>query len=343
MIRMGFLQTTILLTICVSAQMFSVASAGEGTVIVGAPTNDSCVLYAGAVATGIVGVDKQFTVRTQHTDVSGPTDINYVEITIDLTGWDAVFRWTESTDTFSEQADPSSYLTLSSTNADSSSAGNQWTLDWNLTITSWSTDENSKNVRAYVIDSASLTDQDDYSSVLRVENDLTSASLAVDDYDADPSQTLTFTGYWYYDSTSVAPPDDDYEVTVKLSGIQKGSTNTTLVSGAFSIGDVTAEATVGSYNYTVEASHMTGSGNFSSVIVHSGGGGGGSVVTATLLPTITGNAPQGNSTATNIIPFGSSSFQLPKLSTAGWILVFVAGISIFYAVATIIQKKQRGY
>jgi hypothetical protein len=100
------------------------------------------------------------------------------------------------------------------------------------------------------------------------EAHLTSASLSVSDYRVNPSQTsLTFSGYWYYDGTTTAPPDGNYAVVIKLSGVQKGSTDTTLVSGAFSINDVTAESTVNSYSYTVEATYMSGAGSFSAVIV----------------------------------------------------------------------------
>jgi hypothetical protein len=102
-----------------------------------------------------------------------------------------------------------------------------------------------------------------------VLNTLTAYVLSVNDYRCNPSQTLTFSGYWYYDGTTTPPPDGDYQVKIKLSGVQKGSTDATLVSGYFSISDVTAENTVNPYSYTVEASDMSGAGSFSAVIVDS--------------------------------------------------------------------------
>ena len=100
-----------------------------------------------------------------------------------------------------------------------------------------------------------------------IETDLASSDLTVDDYRVNPSQTLTMSGFWYYEGSSVPPPNGDYQVKVKLSGVQKGSTDTTLVSGYFSISDVTAESTFGSYSYTVEATHMASAGSFSAVVV----------------------------------------------------------------------------
>ena len=414
-----------------------------------APTNDACTLSAGSIATGVVGANIQFTIQTKHTDVDGPTNMNYTSIQIDSAGWSAIFNWTEATDTFTETSDPNSYFTLSSTSADSSYSGNQWTLNWKLIITSWTTDENNKNIALYAKDDSAATDSDTYSNVFRVENDLVPSSLTVNDYRCNPSgptylidsysepnqsanraltglfpttenqraaggqcfqcvggnyklafgqfylykagsptgtayaklyamtgtygssgkptgnplatsdgfdvstlptgyqlitftfsgteqyamtenayyvivftnptsgtidtnnfvligsdttspthagnyvkwfagawsedsnedccfyvyvtltgtQTLTFSGYLYYEGTGIPPPDGDYHAQIKLSGVQKGSIDTTLVNGQFSINDVAAESTVGSYSYTVETTHMESAGSFSAVIV----------------------------------------------------------------------------
>jgi len=78
---------------------------------------------------------------------------------------------------------------------------------------------------------------------------------------------LLASGAVTYEGTSIYPPDGNYNVLVKLSGVQKGTADTTLVSGAFSISDVTAEATVASYSYTVEATYMSAAGSFTAVVV----------------------------------------------------------------------------
>lgn len=109
--------------------------------------------------------------------------------------------------------------------------------------------------------------QDPYLEVSYTQQQLEASGLTVNDYRVNPSQTLTFSGYWYYEGTTTPPPDGDYQVKVKLAGVQKGSTDTTLVNGYFSINDVTAESVVGSYTYTVEANGMYSPGTFSAVIV----------------------------------------------------------------------------
>jgi len=238
-----------------------------------APTNDALTLdLTGASYKGtktLLAGKQGYKFIHQVTDADDVNDINYAEIRLDYATKNVILRATRTgTDTWSmaEQSDPSNYVTITSTSH--STSGNQKTFNWWVQI-NWNWDDASETlgVRAYVIDSASASDQDDYTNVFGVENDLSSSSLSVNDYRCSPSQTLTFSGCWYYDGTSIPPPDGDYQVKVKLSGVQKGSTDTTLVSGAFSISDVTAESTVGSYSYTVEATYMASAGSFSAVIV----------------------------------------------------------------------------
>jgi hypothetical protein len=204
-------------------------------------------------------------------DANGVTDITYAQIQLDPTGKNVILRATRGsgdTWTFSEQSDPSNYVTLNTGGSTHSTSGNQKTFNFLVTINwNWGDSAETVTVRCYVIDASSASDQDDYTNIFGVEAHLTAYSLAVSDYRCNPSQTLTFSGYWYYNGTNIAPSDSNYAVVVKLSGVQKGSTDTTLVSGAFSINDVTAESTLNSYSYTVEATYMSGAGSFSAVIV----------------------------------------------------------------------------
>jgi len=98
------------------------------------------------------------------------------------------------------------------------------------------------------------------------EDDLEFNALTVNDYHCNPSQSLTFSGYLYYQGSTTPPPDGDYQVILLLGGSQKGSTDTTLVGGAFSI-TTNAEATVSSYNYKCSATYTPTQGSFASVIV----------------------------------------------------------------------------
>jgi len=207
----------------------------------------------------------------QCSDANGVTTISYAQIQLDPTGKNVILRATRGAGdvwTFSEYSDPNDYVTLNTGASSHSTSGTQKTFDFLVAINwNWGDSAETVGVRCYVVDSQSASDTDDYANVFGVEAHLTSASLTVSDYRVNPSQTLTFSGYWYYDGTSIAPPNGNYAVAVKLLGVQKGSTDTTLVSGAFSISDVTAEATVSSYSYTIEATHMTGAGSVSAVIV----------------------------------------------------------------------------
>ncbi|MEM3622809.1 MAG: hypothetical protein QXR76_03445 [Candidatus Bathyarchaeia archaeon] len=194
----------------------------------------------------------------------GLSDVDYIELTLDCDGQNLKVRWTRSSDSFDEINDPNNYISVSGS---SSYSDYQWTINFQI-IFAWTyPDENLHTCRLYSVDINGLNDTDDYPNVYYVENDLVASGLSVSDYRCDPGQTLTFSGYWYYQGTSIPPPDGNYNVKIKLSGTQKGSTDTTLVSGYFSISDVIAESSVGSYSYTVEADYMASAGSFSAIIV----------------------------------------------------------------------------
>ncbi len=240
-----------------------------------APINDDLTLdlmgasYKGTKTLLAGKQDYKFVLKC--TDINGVTDITYAEIRLDYATKNLILRATRSSGdawTFSEQSDPSNYVTLNVVGSSHSTSGNQKTFNFLVTI-NWNWDDASETlgVRAYVIDSVSASDQDDYTNIFGVENDLSASSLSVNDYHCNPAQTLTFSGYWCYEDTSIPPPDGDYQVKIKLAGVQKGSIDTTLLNGTFSISDVTAEAVVNSYSYTAEATYMVGAGSFSPVIV----------------------------------------------------------------------------
>jgi len=232
------------------------------------PTNNGLSLVNPSIGSqGCLAQKQAYTFRVLVSDPDGGTNLNYVEITLDPGGQNLKYRWTESTDTFSEVNDPNNYASINSTSADSTLSGTQWTLDFKITFAWTYPDENLHSVQVYSLDDASASDTDTYTNIYYVENDLVFSGLTVSDTRVNPSQTLTFSGTIYYQGTTITPPDGNYNVKVKLNGVQKGSTDTTLVSGQFSINDVTAESTVGSYTYTVECDHMAGAGSFPNVIV----------------------------------------------------------------------------
>ena len=237
------------------------------------PTNDALTLdltganYKGAKTLLTAKQDYKFVYKCS--DADGVTDITYGEIRLDYSSKNVILRATRGTGdswTFSEQSDPSNYVTLGT--CSDSTSGTQKTFNFYVKINwAWGDSSETVGVRGYVIDSQSASDQDDYSNIFGVECHLASSSLTINDYRVNPSQTLTMSGYWYYNTTAVFPPDGDYQVKIKFSGTQKGSTDTTLVSGAFSISDVTAESTVNSYTYQVFANYNASAGNFNAVVV----------------------------------------------------------------------------
>ena len=241
-----------------------------------APTNDALTLdliganYKGTKTLLTAKQDYKFVYKAS--DADGVTDITYAEIRLDYASKNVILRATRGTGdawTFGEQSDPSNYVTLGT--CSDSTSGTQKTFNFLVKINwAWGDSAETIGVRAYVIDSQSASDQDDYTNIFGVESHLASSSLTVSDYHVNPSQTLTFQGYWKYNGTNIVPPDGDYQVKIKLSGTQKGSTDSTLVSGAFSISDVTAESTVNSYSYQVFASYNASAGTFSDVIVDRG-------------------------------------------------------------------------
>jgi hypothetical protein len=238
-----------------------------------APTDDALTLdltganYKGTKTLLTAKQDYKFVYKCS--DADGVTDITYAEIRLDYASKNVVLRVTRGTGdawTFSEQSDPSNYVILGT--CSESTSGTQKTFNFYVKINwAWGDSAETVGVRAYVIDSQLASDQDDYSNVFGVECHLASSSLSVNDYRVNPSQTLTMSGYWYYNGTAVIPPDGDYQVKIKLSGTQKGSTDTTLVSGAFSISDVAAESTVNSYTYQVFANYNASAGSFNAVVV----------------------------------------------------------------------------
>ena len=190
---------------------------------------------------------------------------NIIEVRIRLGDSSHEYKWAGTT--FVQVIDTGNYYTLQ-VGGTYGGSGNVRTVVFKLKVNWWAGD-GLKTVYAYAKDNEGLTDGwDNEGNLFTVESDLSASSLNVDDYRVNPSQTLTMNGLWIYQgSASVKPPNGNYQVRVKLDGIQKGSTDTTLVGGVFYINDVTAESTVGSYSYTVEATYMSGAGSFDAVVV----------------------------------------------------------------------------
>lgn len=150
------------------------------------PTNDSLTFtnpYSSNIA--ISDDTTEWNFRTLVTDTDGPTNIDYVELRFANSAdssqpYDSLkLRWTESTDTFSEQADTQNAITLTSTNANSNAVGNQWTLDFKIKIDSdFLAKDTQYAAELYSLDDAAASDNDNYANKYQVT--LLSLSLDVD-------------------------------------------------------------------------------------------------------------------------------------------------------------------
>ncbi len=150
------------------------------------PTNDA-LTFTNPYTTNVAVADDttEWTFRTETTDSDGPTNINYIEIrfansTDNTLPYDALkYRWTEATDTFSEQADTQGAGTITSTATDSNASGNKWTLDFKIKISnSFLAKDTNYNIELYSIDDSSASDDDDYSNKYQVTS--LSITLGVD-------------------------------------------------------------------------------------------------------------------------------------------------------------------
>ena len=152
------------------------------------PTNDSLTFqnpYGGTGNTAVADDTTSWQFRALVTDLDGPTDINYVLLRLanssdNTSPYDALkFKWTESTDTFSEEADTQNCATITSTASDSNSSGNQWTLDFKITFNdNFLAKDTQYNGELYTLDDASASDEDSYANFYQVT--ALSISLNVD-------------------------------------------------------------------------------------------------------------------------------------------------------------------
>lgn len=192
--------------------------------------------------------------------------VDYVQLTFEPDGKNVSIRATRVGDTwmYSEYVDPNNYITLNA-NACYDETDGVLKIFYFFVMINWNWDDTAETIDITAFFCSEIgNDTDTYQDIFGVENDLVFDSLAVDDYRVNPLQPLTFSGYLYYEGTSIIPPDGDYSVTLKLNGNMKG-TDSMLTDGAFSI-VANAESTVGLYTYAVEANYAS-SDLFNDVIV----------------------------------------------------------------------------
>jgi hypothetical protein len=150
------------------------------------PANDSFVFsnpYSGNVAIADDTTVYNFEVKV--TDEDGVTDLDYVELRFansedNVQSYDSLkLRWSESTNTFSKEADSQNAISLMSTFSDSSVLGNQATLNFKVKFNSnFAVKDTDYAAEVYSVDDAGASDIDDYPSFYKVAD--LSISLTLD-------------------------------------------------------------------------------------------------------------------------------------------------------------------
>ena len=169
----------------------------------------------------------------------------------------ACFKYLNSTNTFSLEAG-SSEFTLNSGGCSASRSG----IWMNLTISffvQWdATEESDVELKAVIVDSDGNSDSDtlqtDYCDIV---TNLVVSGFTCDDDRGNLEQTITFSGTVYYannpassTATTFQPPDAEYtSISIYDSGDNNKGTDSSIVSGAFSVMILNAPSTVGIETY----------------------------------------------------------------------------------------------
>jgi len=182
-----------------------------------APTNDSLDFTnpdGGSGNKAVADNSTEWNFQAKVSDTDGVADINYVEMRFanapDHTlPYDSLkFRWTRSSDTFYKVIDTQVAAEIISTSADSSSAGNQWTLNFKIKFNNnFLAKDTNYNLELYSIDNSSLSDNDDYPNLYQVNappagvcDNFDHLTLAPSTVSLTPGETQSFTAKAINDS-----------------------------------------------------------------------------------------------------------------------------------------------
>lgn len=115
---------------------------------------------------------KPYIFRVNVTDFIGAGDLKSVNLKLYSSEYPIEYSWTANNDEFSEIYDPNNYTMLASTSSDSELLGNECTLDFKI-IFNWDyPDEKMTNCRIFSQGYTNLFDDDEYSNLFQVENDI---------------------------------------------------------------------------------------------------------------------------------------------------------------------------
>ena len=199
---------------------------------------------------------KQYQIEVYTSDADGYADITYIEFTLysndQVTPYWTV-RYTEVTDTFSEQSDTSNMITLDAASSTNSSSGNELNATYYVTMHWNHTDLTDTDAKCYVLDDDANSDTDWYEINWDIETRTTAMSAEgpeLEDgigtegrgnYDTIDSITASF-GLKYYTSNNIYPPSDEVDVWWYCSDIAGSPWEATNYNDATGLSSVTVDS-----------------------------------------------------------------------------------------------------
>jgi hypothetical protein len=186
-------------------------------------------------------------------DADGVADFKNASLELNGT---IVLGWDNATNTFSEVSDPNNYCVLNSSaslriTVNATAYKLCWKVKFEWNYTDGSIYALSTNTKVYDSQEAEGTVSDTF--LFSYESDLIIYSATVDNWFAQPSQSLTVNGQLYYNGTATSPEDPNgIIVKIELNGNLKANSTTIDATGHFII-PFTAETTYGNFTYNIYA------------------------------------------------------------------------------------------
>lgn len=186
-------------------------------------------------------------------DLNGVTD--FLNATIELNGT-IILKWTNATNTFSEESDPSNYCLLNASACVRTTVNSTaYKLSWYIHL-AWNYTEGSISILlsdTTVYDGAGGSDSGSQADLFTFEDDLIMSSASVDPVGIYINENVDFSGTIYWEGTST-PPSDTTGITAKveLGSTEKASTTTIDANGQWTA-TVQAPSTPDTYSYNIYA------------------------------------------------------------------------------------------
>ncbi|MFX1517319.1 MAG: hypothetical protein ACFFC6_13530, partial [Promethearchaeota archaeon] len=195
---------------------------------------------------------KDYTFRVNATDLSGYTDIEYVQLNFTVNGVEFSVGYNRTDSSYSEIWDPLNNMSLSS--ASGTGSVNDLSVTFDITF-DWDFPTGTGiPIEAFVNDSLAHSDNENSISTYSFNHDIVVSSFTSDDSSINPNNAsdLTFTGIIRYKGTSYSVPDAQIDqVSIFRDPANPTTGDETTISSSVASFSVSAdsESTVGNYSY----------------------------------------------------------------------------------------------